>query len=180
AAAVRRGEQLDALLGATRSMMTVHDEAGVLGRIVDEAARIAGTPHVTILLVDQAAGVLRVGAVRGGQVPASFTIPLGQSHSGTVATTGRPLFVADTAADPANRLAARDREAGIRTYLGLPVKVQEEVLGVLTFNTTEPHEYPSDALAYLISFADQAALAIRSVRLRYESERRRRRAAGPA
>ena len=109
-------------------------------------------------------------------MPPGFTVPLGQSYSGTIAATGRPLFVADAQNDPANLLAARDREAGIRTFLGLPVKIQDEVLGVLTFNTTEPHEPTPDELAYLASFADQAAVAIRSVQLRGESERRRREA----
>jgi GAF domain-containing protein len=92
-----------------------------LSRIAEEAAQIAGTEHVKILVVDREAGVLRMGACLGGPVPPDFAVPIGHSYSGGVAATGEPLFVPDTPNDPTNLLAARDREHGIRTYLGLPI-----------------------------------------------------------
>jgi signal transduction histidine kinase len=54
---------------------------------------------------------------------------------------------------------------GLVTYLGLPITVREEVVGVLTFNTTAPREYGPGELAYLASYADQAAIAIENARL---------------
>ena len=171
-AAVRRGGELGALLRATRTVMAGLDLQGTLRRIVEEAAHIAGTPHVKVLVVDREARCLRVGAVSGGAVPSGFQVPLGRSYSGRVAATGEPLFVGDTPSDPENLLAARDREAGIVTYLGLPIKFGEEVLGVLTFNTEHPHEYGADQLAFLASFADQAAIAIHNARLHEDLEER--------
>ena len=165
-AAVRRGEQLTALLRATRTLMSGLELEGTLSRICQEACEIAGTSHVKILLVDEERQVLRPAAVRGGPVPDGFEVPLGTSYSGVVATSGQPLFVDDTQGDDArNLLAQRDREHGIRTYLGLPIKAGDTVIGVLTFNTTEPHQYSPDELAYLGSFADHAAIAIENARL---------------
>ncbi|MGH7268172.1 MAG: GAF domain-containing protein, partial [Candidatus Rokuibacteriota bacterium] len=174
-AAVRRGQELAALLRAARTVMAGLDLDTTLQRIVEEAARIAGTPHVKLLLVEAAAGELRVGAIAGSPVPPDFRVPMGTSYSGTVASTGRPLYVADTQNDPDNLLAARDREQGIRTYLGLPVRFGDEVLGVLTFNTTQPYEYGGGELAYLASFADQVALAVRNARLLQEARVRQAR-----
>ena len=164
-AAVRRADELAALLRATRVVMSGLDLQETLARIAEEAAQIAGTEHVKILVVDHEAGVLRMGACLGGPVPADFAVPIGHSYSGGVAASGEPLFVADTPNDPTNLLAARDREHGIRTYLGLPIKIRDTVLGVLTLNTTTPCTYSPERLSYLSAFADQAGAAIENARL---------------
>ncbi len=168
AAAVRRGEELAALLRAARTVMSGLDLQETLDRILGEAAQISGCSHVKVLLVDKEAGVLRVGALQGTAMPPGFQLPLGVGHSGLVASTGQPLFCADAQNDPRSVLAEADRERGIVTYLGLPIKSGDEVLGVLTFNTTEPHQYSPEELGYLAAFADQVAVAIENARL-YEA-----------
>jgi signal transduction histidine kinase/DNA-binding response OmpR family regulator len=169
-AAVRRGEELGALLRSTQTVMAELDLQVILERIVAEASHIAGTPHVRILLMDQEAQVLRVGAAAGSPVPSGFQVPLGSGCAGTVASTGQPLFTADAQNDPEILLTQWDRGIGIHTCLGLPVKVRDEVLGVLTFNTTSPYQWSEDELACLASFADQAAIAIEHARL-YERQK---------
>ncbi|MFI5338403.1 MAG: PAS domain S-box protein [Candidatus Methylomirabilales bacterium] len=170
-AAVRRGEELDALLRATRSVMSGLDLQGILDRILAEAAQISGCSHVKVLLVDREAGVLQVGALQGTAMSSGDRLPLGKGHSGIVAATGQPLISEDCPNDPRNAYAERDRELGIVTYLGLPIKSRDEVIGVLTFNTTAPHRYTPDEVAYLTSFADQAAIAIEKARLYQEIRR---------
>jgi PAS domain S-box-containing protein len=167
-AAIRRGEELAALLRATRTVMAGLDLNIILERIVEEASHIAGTPHVKVLLLDKEAQDLRIGAAGNATTSPGLQLPLGAGDSGIVAMTGEPLFKADTHSDLQNLRAEGDRESGILTYLGLPIKMREEVLGVLTFNTTYPRQYSPDELAYLASFADQAAIAIENARL-YEA-----------
>jgi signal transduction histidine kinase/DNA-binding response OmpR family regulator/sensor domain CHASE-containing protein len=167
-AAVRHGEELGALLRATQTVMTNLDLQQMLERIAAEASLIAKTPHVKVALIDKEAQSLRVSASLGDAWPEGTLLPLDSTHSGIVTSTGQPLFIADTSNDPDNPSAPsaqRDRERGICTYLGLPIKVRDEVLGVLTFNTAYPHEYSPDALTYLASFADQAAIALEHARL---------------
>ena len=169
-AALRRAGELGALLRAARTVMGGLDRDATLQQIVHEAAGIAGTPHVTVLVIDGDARVLRVGAISGRPVPADFAVPLGAMYSGRVAATGAPLFVADTPNDPQNVLAERDREAGIVTYLGLPIRSRDRVVGVLTFNTTEPRLYSPAELEYLGSFADLAGIAFDNARLYDEAQ----------
>ena len=169
-AARRRGEELAALLRSSRTILGRLDLRQSLDRIVAEAAHIARTPHVKILLADEAKGVLAVAATSGEPVPPGFQVPLGQSYSGTVAATGAPLYIADTQNDPRNLLRERDRSAGIRTFLGLPITRRDRVLGVLTLNTETPRVYSDEDMAYLASFADHAAIAIENARL-YEAAR---------
>jgi GAF domain-containing protein/CheY-like chemotaxis protein len=170
-ASVRRAEELAALLRAVRTILGGLDTKTILESIVAEAAAIAGTPHVSLLLVERDTATLRLAAVAGNPAPPDFALPLGESYSGQVATTGQAVFVADTQNDPRNLLARRDREAGIVSYLGLPVKIRDTVLGVLAFSTTTPRRYSADELAYLGSFADHAAIALDNGRLYDDAQR---------
>ena len=174
-AALRHGDELGALLRATHTVMADLDLPGILTRIVEEASRIARTPYVRVLLVDKAAQVLRLGVATNDPVPWGLEIPLGSGLSGRVVATGQPLFVADVQNHPQNFFVQHAREYGIRTFLGLPIAVRDEVLGVLAFNTTYPHEYSLEEMAYLTSFADQAAVAIQNAQLYEVLEVRARR-----
>jgi len=167
AEAVRRGEELAALLRATRTLMAGLDLDEILHRITEEAARITGTSHVKVLLLEKQTRDLQLGAMKWGASGASAgpRPPLRVGLSNLVAATGQPLFVPDCQHDPRNPHRDHDRELGQVTYLGLPIMIQGEVAGVLAFNTTEPREYTPADLAYLGSFADQAAIAIENARL---------------
>jgi signal transduction histidine kinase/ActR/RegA family two-component response regulator len=165
AAAVRRGSELEALVSAVHSVTSGLELQEILDRILAEAGRISGAPHVKVLLLDKAAGVLRVGALQGSAMPEGYALPVGVGSSGIVARTGKPLFMSDAQHDPRSIFAEQDRDLGIVTYLGLPITRGEEVLGVLTFNTTRPHRYTAEEMSYLGSFADQAAIAIEKAQL---------------
>lgn len=167
-----RDETLAALLRAERAVMTEVDLKSMLAVIVTEASRIARTSYVKVLLLDEERQVLRAAAVAGGVVPVGTELPLGNSYSGTVATTGEVLFSPDTQNDPKNFLAAQDRAAGIVNYLGLPIKAKGRVLGVLTLNSQMPRDFGEEEIAYLTSFADLAALALEHARLREDLEDR--------
>ena len=136
-----------------------------LARIAEEAAQIAGTEHIKILVVDHEAGVLRMGAVPGRAGPGRLRRADRSQLLRDRRRLRRAAVRADTPNDPTNLLAARDREHGIRTYLGLPIKIRDTVLGVLTLNTTTPCTYSPERLAYLSAFADQAGAAIENARL---------------
>jgi hypothetical protein len=162
-----RTSQLDGLVRAGRTVMAGLALDATLKRIVDEAARIAGTPHLSVLLLEPERRVLRLAAA-GGAYTEPFEVPADGSHSGTVATTRAPLFLA--AAEIASyRLPDVDRERGLVTYLGLPIQSGGEVLGVLAIGTEQPRIWSAEEIAVLSSFADQAAVALVNARL-YEAE----------
>jgi PAS domain S-box-containing protein len=169
--AVHRGEQLEALLDATGSVMSGLDLPTILDRIVTQAQQISGVPHVKVVLVDRAANALRVGATHGSAQTRGELMPLDRGVSAIVVQTGRLLFSPHHQDDPRNLYRDRDAQMGIVTYLGLPISRGDEVFGVLTFNTTAPKVYSPAELAYLAAFADQAAAAIENARL-YEAAQR--------
>jgi PAS domain S-box-containing protein len=176
-ASLRRGAQLEALLSSLRTVTSGLDLREILDRILGEAVRISGAPHVKVLLRDKADNTLRVGAIRGSGMPPADALPAGASLSGLVVESGEPLFIADAQNDPRNLWRDRDRELGIVTYLGLPIKKGEEILGVLTFNTTSSYQYTPEEMTLLTSFAAQTAIAIENARLFEETQAQRARLA---
>jgi PAS domain S-box-containing protein len=170
-AAVAHSEQREALLRATRAIMTgltLHD---TLEHIISEAARIAKCDHIKLLLVDRDTQMLHIAVARGLFPQAGFPMPVGTGLSGIVARTGQSLYIADTQTDSRSVLADHDRAVGLRTYLGLPITVGPDVVGVLTFNTTDPRDYTDTELQLLTSFADHAAIAIANARLYEDAQR---------
>ncbi len=160
-----RHEQLDALVRSGQAVMAGLDLPAILERLIEEASRISGAPHVAILLLDQSSRTLRLAAGKGEALPPSHELAIGQSISGLVAERGEPIYVANVVDDPRNSVQDRDRAAGIVAYLGLPIRAAGPVLGVLVFKTIEPRVFEADELAILTSFAHQAVIAIENARL---------------
>ena len=155
-----------AMVRALRSLLAGPDLQSGLERIAVEASGLVESSIVKVMLVDREAGGLRILAISGAEsLPLGFLVPIGVGLSGIVAATGEPLFVPNCPADPRNVFGTHDQELGIVTYLGLPIKLGDEVLGVMGFNTTIPRRYSAEEMVFLTSFADQAAIAIERSRL---------------
>jgi len=115
--------------------------------------------------------MLRVGLTQGLEAPAGFPCPIGQGLSGARGGDGRAAL--------RRRLSRRvpESQRRLRSAEGTPdlsraaIKIGTEVVGVLTFNTTDPRTYDAEEMAYLTSFAAQAAIAIENARL-YEAAQR--------
>jgi GAF domain-containing protein/two-component sensor histidine kinase len=67
-------------------------------------------------------------------------------------------------------------ELPICSWLGVPIVQGDEVLGVLNVQSYEPGKFDQDALRFLATVANQAAIALNNVRL-FRSEQSRRRVA---
>jgi signal transduction histidine kinase len=165
-AAVRHGQQMDALLRSMRTMLDDLEFQPTLERILAEASRITGSLNVKVLLLERERGVLRLSALQGvGGMERDHVLRLGEGLSGIVAQTGQPLQVSRTQADPRNPYRSRDALLGIDHFLGLPIRVHDAVVGVLAFSDGPRPVYAPEEIAYLTSFADQAAIAIENARL---------------
>ncbi|HVQ76632.1 MAG TPA: response regulator, partial [Candidatus Binatia bacterium] len=158
-----RSEQLAALVRSAEVLMAQLDLPTVLRRLIDEASRLAGGAHVQVLLAESG-GALRVAASTSPSGAALVPGVIGASYSRRVATSGKSFFVEDVLQDP-DAPSAEGGPMALATYLGLAIKARDEVLGVLTFITESPRGYSADDLAYLQSFADQAAIGIENARL---------------
>ncbi|MBV9848844.1 MAG: GAF domain-containing protein [Armatimonadetes bacterium] len=98
--------------------------------------------------------------------------PDGETPAAWVARRGRSLMIEDLTSDkfalPA--FAARERVGG---YLGVPLKLGKEVLGVLEVYAREARRFTPDEMRLLITFASQASVALQNAFLVEQAGRRR-------
>ena len=172
-AMVRRSTEREALLQASRAIDSSLDPGQVLQAIVQQAAAISAAPIVRLFLLDEDGQSLRCRVGVGFPLDAEpeLVIPVGTSLSGEVAATGEFVAVSDTREDSRTRFPEHIATYGVVSYLGLPVKFQTRLFGVLVFNTRAPRHYTADEITFLAAFAQQAAVAIQNARL-YEAAQR--------
>jgi signal transduction histidine kinase len=96
----------------------------------------------------------------------------GEGLGGRVAATGRPAIIGDYQAElpdsPFRRIVA---ETGIHAQVAVPLKVHNDVLGILYVSSRSPGRFREDDQVLLGALADQAAIGIENARL-YEDVRR--------
>jgi GAF domain-containing protein len=98
---------------------------------------------------------------------------------GRLARERRPVHIADITADAAYREAdpirlASAHTGGIRTWLGVPLLREGELLGAIVLYRKEVRPFTERHIDLLQTFADQAVIAIENVRLFKELEARNR------
>jgi class 3 adenylate cyclase len=92
--------------------------------------------------------------------------------------TGRVILTRDVVQIP-DALADAEYEwgnqeaVGYRAMLGVPVLVEDQLIGVLAVTRGTPGSFPDDQVRLLTTFADQAAIAITNARLIEAVERQR-------
>jgi len=79
---------------------------------------------------------------------------------GRVALSGDPVHVVDLAADPEYE-AGGFRIGGVRTMLGVPIRIDEGLIGAVGLGRTRVEPFTDEQVEVVSLFADQAAVAIR-------------------
>lgn len=123
--------------------------------------------------MDGREGELRVSAATGvgeAALPRGMVLDLEEGPAGWVMTHRQPLVCDDLAED--NRFFSHEalRQAGLRSYIVLPLLVRERPLGILNLGSRQPRAYDEDDLAFLEAVAGQLAVAIENARLYEETQ----------
>jgi PAS domain S-box-containing protein len=82
----------------------------------------------------------------------------------------KPVFVKNVQSDPRTADAGFYRKHGLFSYLGVPLLIKSEAVGVLVFLTRHERDFTADEISYLLTITGQAAMAIHNARL-YEQSR---------
>ncbi|MHA5047610.1 helix-turn-helix domain-containing protein [Streptomyces sp. SD15] len=171
----RREAELVALFDTAGDLAGLRDLDAVLRAIVRRARTLLGADVAYLTLNDPLAHDTFM-RVTDGSVSAAFQqlrLGMGEGLGGLVAQTARPYASTDYRTDQRYRhTGAIDdgvAEEGLRGILGVPLRVGEEVIGVLFAADRTPREFTPDAIALLGSLADHAAVAIDSARLLEET-----------
>jgi len=164
----RRAEELEALYKTSLEITAQLDLPTLLNAIIRRATALIHAPMGAVYLLTQDKQTLEL--VINHNLPGDFqgtVLKLGDGLSGRVALTGEPLMVEDYSNWEGR--GAPFRDSAFKRVYGVPLKVREEVIGVINVSdtgTTEP--YTPDQMRMVKLFADQAAIAVENARL-YEA-----------
>ena len=83
--------------------------------------------------------------------------------------TKSPVMVRKLQSDPRLRDSQFFRKQGLVSYLGVPLIVRDEILGVLSFYTKEEREFSIEEIEFLSTLANHGAVAIHNSQLHEET-----------
>jgi GAF domain-containing protein len=136
----------------------------MLSELLERIRGSLGVDTAAVLLLDEDRGVLVARAARGleEEVRQGVQVPLARGFAGRVAAGARPIVIKDLdRADVVNPIL---RQKGIRSMLGVPIKVEGRVIGVMHIGTLVRRDFDEDDVTLLQLAADRAALGIDNAR----------------
>jgi signal transduction histidine kinase/CheY-like chemotaxis protein len=168
-------------LAATSEILAVigrsaSDLEAVLETVVESARRLCGAAAGQVFLVDEDTYRFAYGSglrPEYRKFAANNPVVLDRATLvGRVALDRQATQITDVLADPDYGLMDAQRVAGYRTMVGVPMLLEGQVVGVLSVFRTQVNPFSDRAAEVLTTFAAQAALAVRTVRLISELESR--------
>ncbi|MFZ5911708.1 MAG: sensor domain-containing diguanylate cyclase [Chloroflexota bacterium] len=159
----QQADELDALKKLSLNLTSSLDLPTVLDAVVREAMRLVAdtrTAHI-FLFVD---GKLEFGAslTSSGLQNRIFSEPRKNGLTYTVARGGEVLIVEDMKSHPLYKNTPSDWSGSI---IGIPLKMGQQVLGVMNVSRTKTGPFSNAELRLLGLLADQAAVAISNASL---------------
>lgn len=144
------------------------DSGSFFQRVIDLIAVLLDVEIVSLMLVQQPEGVLRIVQAKGleAEVLNRATCRVGEGISGRVAQTGEPLLIRDLSQDP--EFAKRDRNPRYRTnsLMSVPLKVNGKTIGVMNANNKVTGEtFDEHDLAMFTIFSCLVSLSLATTQL---------------
>lgn len=157
--------ELSILLEITALMAGVNDSTPVFDMILRKAIELTKADSGSLMIVDQ--DELQIVSQQGLPTGATGSkLRVGEGIAGWVAEYGRPLLLGGKGALRGNNI-----QRAIRDAISVPLLAGTKAIGVLNVsNTTPERQLTQDDVDLLIMFASQAALAVRMLRSREQSE----------
>jgi len=172
----RRSAEL-ALLGEVSSMVTAElDVEELLEAVAEAVQRTFAFFDVSLFLVDKEAGEVVMTAQAGAfddLFAKGYRQKIGQGMVGWTVEHGRTLVANDVTKEP-RRIIASDREHRAKSELCVPIKVEDEVVGVINVESQELGAFDERDVAALETLAREVSKAIMTAKVASESRAARK------
>ncbi|MGD8819672.1 MAG: PAS domain-containing protein [Anaerolineae bacterium] len=175
-----RTHQLSTLLEVSHNVNSTLDLGSLLDLILDQLRTVVEYTGASILTLEE--GHLSVQAYRG-PIPQdqalSLRFPLEEARvNRQVIQQREPLVISDVRGDTSlarmfRQTAGNEVESVfgyVRSWLGVPLTVKGEVLGMLTLDHSQPGFFAAPRTDLVLTFANQVAVALENARLYAQAE----------
>jgi len=138
--------------------------------VLSKICEAIGSDMSVVLLLDESANELYVGAASGPNVDPvqQFRLRVGESLAGRVAAERKFILVRNATLDPSIRPELR--ALGFQTILGIPLLARNRLIGVLEVGSFSDRPFTSDEIDFIQLVGQQVAIAIENSSL-YEEAR---------
>ncbi len=171
----RRQETAEALAAITQTLTASLDLRTVLAGVADGVRELFGADGGAIGLITRR-GTMRVAARVGLGADAlrHLVVGPGQGGTGWVLKHGQPFHTTDYGRDPriTQTLIPEIGQAGIRGMLAVPVRLQDEIVGILYGFWSAPVDLPDEHMSLATDLARVVAVAVANARLYQEARDR--------
>jgi len=135
--------------------------------IVTSGTRLLRTEIGSLMLIDKDTNMLEIVAAKGlpEEVLKNTHIPIGEGVAGKVVEEGEPILCEDIETDKRFFRQSNEKYTS-RSFISVPLKVQDRVIGVLNVNNKESgQKFDDKDLRLLTILADQSAMTVENVEL---------------
>jgi PAS domain S-box-containing protein len=167
----KQSEELSAALNdINAAMSSTLDLDEVMNRVVAESVRSLKCDSAAIFLKENDHWTLRSQyGLHDGMTGERFSNDEAPAMV-IAAKERRPVFVGDVETDNRVELSSGERDAGVRSFLAVPLVIREEVMGVITFNHhAAPSTFSGEQVDFANNLASSVSLAIENASL-YQKE----------
>ncbi|HEV8677043.1 MAG TPA: GAF domain-containing protein [Methylomirabilota bacterium] len=171
----RRQQTAETLAALTQTLTGSLDLSTVLSHVADGVRRLLGSDGGTVGLVEPDGAIRLTAAVGlGADVFRGIVVRPGQGVGGRVLASGQPFWTARYLEDPriTPDFAEPVRAAGLVAELAVPVRIREEVVGVLWAGYGRSVQITNEDVELAGDLAQVVAVAVENARL-YQRARQR-------
>ena len=164
----RQRDVAEALRKTTNALSRSLDQETVLAAILHQLQQVIDYEGAAIALVEGNDLVIVGAEGISGRYQGLRTPLTAESAALHVLRHAAPLLIQDTQAS--SHWVSLPETAAIRSWLGVPLIAGEEVVGVLNFDSTRAGAFVQSQSELLMTFADQAAIAVTNARLYQQAQ----------
>ena len=156
-----REEKLQEISAEIHSTLNLRE---VLNVIVTSVAKLLKVKGCALSLLDRERRHFRVCASYGLSEKYLTKGPITADQTLTKILSGEPDVVLDVAASSQVQYLWEAKEEGIASIFALPLKIKEEVIGMLRMYSADPKKFSQEEIDVLNGFAEQATIALKNAR----------------
>ena len=153
--------ELAALGAVAAACVEETQEDRLIERVTEIICRAFSITNFGVVLYDERTGLLSDHpSARRREGSAALELPLGQGIVGMVALTGKPMRVPDVSREPAYRMG----DSETRSELTVPLRVGDQIVGVINSESTVLDAFTEDDEQLLMALAGQLAPTVARLR----------------
>nr|WP_290665550.1 sensor domain-containing diguanylate cyclase [Ardenticatena sp.] len=157
---------MKALHATTLMVVSKHNLDSVFAQVLSGLALLVPYDSAAVMLLDEDGTTFRIVAAVGFESEEVTQVRIDARDDALfqeIVCRKAPLVLPDAQRDP--RFQAYGKTTYVRSWIGVPIRVGERIVGMLTIDNTRPNIYTEEHAHIALMLADQAGIAITNVRL---------------